>query len=281
MSHFAGLVIMTPKYEDIHTLEESLEKYDENLEVPEYSRGVVSKFEKIRFMEYYSRKNNNVIEKSMKPFYDKLVDDNIIEPFVNEDINGMSEERYISKASYGRDDEFADFILSLYPKYLNHFKRCYKRHGDEWNGNRWRISTESGKLEEYSKYNPESVYDWYTTGGRWNNSIKTKDNEFVNECYLNEIDWTDFTDDDYEKEEKTTMWGKKYKELKKDRKWHFTKSNIPYTLFVDGIHYSQGEMGWWGMSKDDMTDDEWRDKFFEIINSLPEDSEVSLVDFHI
>ncbi len=38
MSHFCGLVIMTPNYLKNHTLEDSLAKYDENLDVPEYSR---------------------------------------------------------------------------------------------------------------------------------------------------------------------------------------------------------------------------------------------------
>lgn len=34
MSHFAGLVILTPNYKG--DLESALERYDENTEVPEY-----------------------------------------------------------------------------------------------------------------------------------------------------------------------------------------------------------------------------------------------------
>ena len=48
MSHFAGLVILTPSYGG--DLDESLKKYDENIEVDEYSKGEVSLFDKLSFI---------------------------------------------------------------------------------------------------------------------------------------------------------------------------------------------------------------------------------------
>jgi hypothetical protein len=57
MSHFCGLVILTPSYSQSKNLEDSLAKYDENLKVPEYSNGEVSDFDKIRFIEYYLEKD--------------------------------------------------------------------------------------------------------------------------------------------------------------------------------------------------------------------------------
>lgn len=44
-----------------------------------------------------------------------------------------------------------------------------------------------------STYNPNSKWDWYSVGGRWNKYIKTLDGEQVNEAYVNEVDWKEST----------------------------------------------------------------------------------------
>ena len=54
MSHFCGLVILTPKYEK--DIDDSLEKYNENVEVQEYCADKVSKADKKRFVKYYTGK---------------------------------------------------------------------------------------------------------------------------------------------------------------------------------------------------------------------------------
>ena len=260
MSHFATLVILTPDYATKHDLDDSLAKYDENLEVEEYSRGEVSKFEKIRFVDYYSKKYKGIIEKSKKLFYEKLVKDGVIEPFVSEEVNGMDKERYIFMSHYDRENEFAEFILASYPRLLNHFKRMYDKHGWDWDNNSWRINPDTRKWEEYSTYNPLSKWDWYAIGNRWDGYLKTKSGEYVNTCYLNEIDWTDFTE------------GVKY---------HLTRSNIPGYLVVDGEWHEKFKGLWFGMTDDKMSEDEWKEKFFSIIDNLPSDSEVTIVDVHI
>ena len=47
MSHFSGFVILTPDYAKKHNMDESLEKYSEDLKVPEYSTGAVSNIDKV------------------------------------------------------------------------------------------------------------------------------------------------------------------------------------------------------------------------------------------
>lgn len=56
---------------------------------------------------------------------------------------------------------------------------------------------------------------------------------------------------------------------------------MPYAFIYDGEWYAKGEMGWWGMSTDDMTQEQWNDKFMELFNSLPDDTLVGLYDCHI
>ncbi len=46
------------------------------------------------------------------------------------------------------------------------FESCYKKYGEDWNGNRWRKG-EDGVWREYSTYNPNAKWDWYVLGGRW------------------------------------------------------------------------------------------------------------------
>ena len=50
MSHFCGLVIMTPEYAENNGFEDSLEKYNENMEYEPYVSGEVSDYEKVNFL---------------------------------------------------------------------------------------------------------------------------------------------------------------------------------------------------------------------------------------
>lgn len=265
MSHFSGLVILTPEYAEFHDLEDSLEKYNENLEVPEYSRGEVSNYEKVEFIEYYLEKDGIKFVELKEKLYNTLSKENkISKPFNGED---NEFERYLRSVVYDNKDRYAELFKETYPDYFNRFEELYNEHGEDWNGNRWRINYMTGNWEEYSTYNPNSKWDWYDENGRWGKGIKTKDDEYVNECLLGEIDWTDFKPEDYEEEE--------------DVRWHFTKSNLPFCIVVDGEWIEKGEMGWWAMTSNEMSNEDWNEKMFEIINNLPENSEVHNIDFHI
>lgn len=56
---------------------------------------------------------------------------------------------------------------------------------------------------------------------------------------------------------------------------------MPYAIVKDSVWYAQGEMGWWGMSSDDMTEDEWQSKVNELIESVDDETLLSLYDCHI
>ena len=55
---------------------------------------------------------------------------------------------------------------------------------------------------------------------------------------------------------------------------------VPFAVIQDGQWHAQGQMGWFGMSKDDMTGDEWSAKVQEIYRSLPKDCFIAMVDCH-
>jgi hypothetical protein len=54
-----------------------------------------------------------------------------------------------------------------------------------------------------------------------------------------------------------------------------------YAIVKDGEWISKGKMGWWGMSSDSMSQDEWNEKYNELIDSLPDDTLLTIVDCHI
>lgn len=219
MSHFCGLVILTPKYEK--NIDDSLEKYNENVEVPEYCADKVSREDKKRFVKYYTGK------------------------------------RFYTKKS---------------------FDELYAEKGKDWNSNQWR-KDEKGVWQVYSTYNPDSKWDWWCLGGRWDSCIKTKSGEFVDECKLGEIDFKPYPEDCYEDAEN---WrGEPYKRLKKEYKFHYTKGDMPFCIIIDGVWYEKGQMGWWAAVSNEKNDDDWEKEIENLLATLPEDSDVYNVDFHI
>lgn len=56
---------------------------------------------------------------------------------------------------------------------------------------------------------------------------------------------------------------------------------VPYAVVCDSEWHGQGEMGWWGVSTDECSEDEWNDKVWEMVNALPDDTLISFYDCHI
>lgn len=54
-----------------------------------------------------------------------------------------------------------------------------------------------------------------------------------------------------------------------------------YAFVKDSNWYSKGKMGWWGASSDEVTQDEWNVRFNQMIDELPDDTILTLVDAHI
>ncbi|HAK8205140.1 TPA: hypothetical protein H2W01_004815 [Salmonella enterica] len=55
----------------------------------------------------------------------------------------------------------------------------------------------------------------------------------------------------------------------------------PYAIIHEGNWIAKGEMGWWGISDDEVTQEQWNEKVSELIGKLPDDTMLSLYDCHI
>ena len=58
-------------------------------------------------------------------------------------------------------------------------------------------------------------------------------------------------------------------------------SFTPYAVLKDGEWFAKGEMGWFGMSSDDVDPETWNDRVWELLRDLPEDTLITAVDCHI
>lgn len=56
---------------------------------------------------------------------------------------------------------------------------------------------------------------------------------------------------------------------------------VPFAYVKDGKWHERGEMGWFGVSTNEMDESEWCRQFMEMIDSLPDDTLLTIVDCHI
>lgn len=60
-----------------------------------------------------------------------------------------------------------------------------------------------------------------------------------------------------------------------------TASYTTFAVVKDGKWYERGEMGWWGIVLNEKHNSVWGDEFAKLIDSLPEDTLLSVYDCHI
>lgn len=165
-----------------------------------------------------------------------------------------------------------------------------------------------------STYNPDSKWDWYQLGGRWQGKFKLKDDNmpglYGKKSFLDEskyekgwVDSAKVGDIDWK-----TVFSQTYKNLHNDwnkamcnpmrefrqyylkvygtRNNYLKKHNVFTTYAViteDGKWHAPGEMGWFGISNE--TDEEkskWNEEYFDrFIKNLSPDTTISIVDCHI
>ena len=213
MSHF--IVYVFQKDRDY---EELLAPYDEELVMPPYIK--------------YTREQ--AIAKIRKDIEDYK--------------NGWYAEYLKDPEAYKKNcnERHLNYIENEFPKRLKWTdEECYQelrsRYEDEdvdVNGNIW------------ASYNPNSKWDWYSVGGRWEGCLINKDGNKTNEDVVSEID--------------------------------FNKTPVPFA-YVDpfGRWYERGEMGWWACVSNEKEADEWEAQYRKFIASLDEDVTITAVDCHI
>ena len=214
MSHFITLVFTK---ENGRTVEELLAPYDEN----------------IVYAPYVLYTREQAIAKIRKEIEDYK--------------NGPYTEYVSSPKKYEESHPNAEhnYLKNKFPKKLKWTDdECYEDMKGRFDEDMIKLN---GDL--LSTYNPNSKWDWYTIGGRWNNYLKTLSGETTNEDYASEIDWKDI---------------------------------IPFAFVTPiGEWHERGEMGWWACVSNGKNIEDWKSEFKEFLDNLDEDTIVTVVDCHI
>jgi hypothetical protein len=116
-----------------------------------------------------------------------------------------------------------------------------------------------------STYNPDSQWDWYRIGGRWDGAIThTEDNSEDNGFNFGVH---------HESKSKNAITASRFLD-------NFTPKDVPYAILdPDGEWHQRGKMGWWGLSSDES--DTWDTDAHEILKKYRDGYVFVGLDCHI
>lgn len=216
MSHFAVYVFTK---ENGRSVDELLAPYNENIVYAPY-------------VEYTKQQAIEKVRKDIEDYKNGLYAEYLADPAA-----------YKEKCSNAKH---IDYLENEFPKKLNWTDdECYE-YQKEWFEDD--MIDEDGNL--LSTYNPNSKWDWYEIGGRWNGELINKEGKNTNIDYANQINWDE--------------------------------TCIPFA-FVEpnGVWHEKGEMGWWAMVSNEKEQDSWKEEFENFVKDLDDEVEVTIVDCHI
>lgn len=165
---------------------------------------------------------------------------------------------YESAIEYLRKSDITESSKEYYQSIID--KGLFISYEDAWK----KVLDWGYKLDDkenlLSTYNPDSKWDWYSIGGRWSGFLCTKEKDDegnpirVNQAQFKDIDW------DY----------------------MFENHIIPFNYVTEeGEWCEKGEMDWWGMTTNEMEQDDWDDNFKRYLKLVEDDCLVTVIDFHI
>ena len=208
------------------------------------------------FCVYVFHDENTTVDKLLAPY-----DENIeLSPYVLytkeqaiakvrseiEDFKNRIYKEYLAdpdkyKENWGHNKNHIDYIENEFPKKLNWTDEECYEDIAKWRREDGMVAEDGAIL---STYNPKSKWDWYQVGGRWRGGIPG-DKVKMSEVDIDTID-------------------------------------TPYAFVTtDGEWVERGQMGWFGISSNEMNEDEWDAKFREYLKTLDKDIILTLVDCHI
>jgi len=103
--------------------------------------------------------------------------------------------------------------------------------------------------EVYSDYNPNAKWDYFYVGGRWRDMILLKNGRRCDQAQKQDI--------------------ANISEL------------ITFAVLKEGQWYERGKMLWWGIVKDGKENDVWETELQKLVEGLPEETLITIVDCHI
>lgn len=172
---------------------------------------------------------------------------------------------------------------------------------------------EDGKVVKVvNRTNPNAEWDWWVMGGRFSGTLRSKvaavkgrpgamgsehDPFGVDQCRKSDLDLEGMKAenirqagevwDGIQKEPKGihVMFNDTYKPgMTKEQYIEAVMENKPlgfstFAVLMDGKWHERGDMGWWGIVRDDKSD--WKGTFADLFNQIPDGKLLTVVDCHI
>jgi hypothetical protein len=176
-------------------------------------------------------------------------------------------------------DKAQDAIASKHVEYKQADKKCENCQG-------------TGGYK--SKYNPDAKWDWYQIGGRWSGEFAVDYDPTTDPKNIGECEVCAGTGQNTTTKNSCTYCKGIGTALKWPTQWADTDGNVapvsqvqgqpkmyPYAIVLPtGEWIEKGQMGWFGMSNDKVTKDEWETAVETIFDEYP-DHLIVAVDCHI
>lgn len=277
MSHFSLAVIL--KDDESVYLDDALDKFDEEKEVDKYIRYT---------KEEATNKSKELIKGNLERYKKQLAE---------EEVKEEPDEDWIKRLK-----ELIDYCQPMVDNYTDedYYNYIAEDYSEDMIDNEGNI---------YSTYNPDSKWDWWGIGGRWNNlltlkrekendpivhtnvaKIKDIDFDYTNpeKIKYNEMLWEKIVEGKHQdNRELFSMYNKEYLLNRYKTKENFVKSVTRFRTYAiltpDGVWHEAGQMGWFGVSGATEDDEKTFDEnYFNILDTEKyKDYLLVVVDCHI
>lgn len=242
MSHFSLAVIL--KDDKSIYLDDVLDKFDEEREVDKYVRYT---------KEEATNKSKELIEGNLERYKKQLAE---------EEVKEEPNEDWIKRLK-----ELIDYCQPMVDNYTNedYYNYIAEDYSEDMIDNEGNI---------YSTYNPDSKWDWWEIGGRWNNLLtlkrekendpivhanvaKIKDIDFdytdLKNIKYNEMLWEKIVEGKHQdNRELFSIYDKEYLLNRYETKENYVKSVTKFRTYAiltpDGVWHEAGQIGLFGVS---------------------------------
>lgn len=256
------------------------------------------------FVVLVTKTDEDSVESQLEPFFEQGDEDDY---FMEKDYWLTNDKAEIDKWLDNEIKSFEELLKK--PDTTADGKKWWEKGIKELNEIK-KIDTVKGQLEAIKEHegcgldekglywinNPNAKWDWWTVGGRWDGWLIDKNGIKCNVCKAGELDlgkmreteveyarqsWNAEMDRAREHGYAPSMFGWEKFPSREEYAKSFDKPVAPYAFLHDGEWVERGEMGWWGISDDKFSAEEWDNKFGEFIQSLDPETEITIVDCHI
>lgn len=189
---------------------------------------------------------------------------------------------------------FAEFVEYWESKPLVHHGETPNIFDDHKYG--YCLLNESGEISKIiDRTNPNRKWDWWQVGGRYAGRLTMRNGEKVDTCTAANVDWEAMTKEKHERAERE--WAAHEAGAMKDidyicgdirkgdtKETYMGRNAVPDSTFAvvkDGKWYERGKMGWWAVVIDEKDAEQWAFQFQTLVQSLPPQTLLTVVDCHI